>query len=220
LANFHEDGVFSDKNVNGVGNIAGRTIMHTILTALERIAFNGDPLQFLLIETTYQPFISLFHQTGATDERSELKGIPNYNAAIVIELRRGSPPDLRDFLRIKFKNGTAEGFKDIHVFGHRSDIPLTEFIYRAEGSAITSNKQWKDVCGGRSVTLGIFTSPFNDPTQAAFSGAFAFVGLLALFMAAKFVKRSRERARESRLRLPGDENFRVDIPVVEKTRLI
>lgn len=41
--------------------------------------------------------------------------------------------------------------------------------------------------------------------QAVFSGAFAFVGMLALFMAAKFVKRSRQRARESRLRLPGDE---------------
>jgi lysosomal acid phosphatase len=56
----------------------------------------------------------------------------NYASALAIELRRGSPPDVRDFLRIKFKNGTASGFQDVHVFGHHADIPLTEFIYRAE----------------------------------------------------------------------------------------
>ncbi|KAH0588327.1 hypothetical protein H2248_004188 [Termitomyces sp. 'cryptogamus'] len=132
FANFHEDGVFSDKHINGVGNIAGRTLLHTIITSLERIAFNGDPLQFLLVQTTYQPFISFFHQTGIADEHPEYKGIPNFSSAIVIELRRGNPPDLRDFLRIKFKNGTFDHFRDVHVFGHHSDIPLTEFIYRAE----------------------------------------------------------------------------------------
>jgi lysosomal acid phosphatase len=50
----------------------------------------------------------------------------------VIELRRGSLPDNRDFLRFKFKNGTDDDFRTIHVFGHRGDIPLTEFIYRVE----------------------------------------------------------------------------------------
>ena len=70
-ANYHEAGVFSDEDINGVGNskfydfgwtvslnmlsipVAGRTILHTIISALERIAFNGDPLQFMLVETTY-----------------------------------------------------------------------------------------------------------------------------------------------------------------------
>ena len=55
----------------------------------------------------------------------------DYASALAIELRRGSPPDVRDFLRIRFKNGTR-GFEDVHVFGHHADIPLTEFIYRAE----------------------------------------------------------------------------------------
>ncbi|KAF5375882.1 hypothetical protein D9615_008264 [Tricholomella constricta] len=142
--------VLSDKEITGVGN---STVLHAylstdgglsfivsrwphtpspILTSLERIAFNGDPLQFLLIQTTYQPFISFFYQTGMINERPELRAfVSNYASAIVIELHRGSPPDLRDFLRIKFKNGTTENFKDVHVFGHRSDIPLTGFIYRA-----------------------------------------------------------------------------------------
>ena len=55
--------------------VAGRTVLHTILSSLERIAFNGDPLQFLLIESTYQPFISLFHETGIVESHPELKGV-------------------------------------------------------------------------------------------------------------------------------------------------
>ena len=55
----------------------------------------------------------------------------DYASALAIELRRGSPPEVRDFLRIKFKNGT-KGFEDVHVFDHHADIPLTEFIYKAE----------------------------------------------------------------------------------------
>jgi len=225
FANFHEDGVFSDKDIQGVGNIAGRTIMHSIITALERIAFNGDPLQFLLIQTTYQPFISLFHMTGIIDEHPELKGIPNYSSALVIELRRGNPPDLRDFIRVKFRNGTSDNFNDLHVFGHHADIPLTEFIYRAENSAITSNKQWRDVCksnAAKPMTSIVFGDlPANDHVRAAFTGAYVFFSLLCLFAAAKLVKRSRARAREARLRLPGDENFHVTVPVADsKARLV
>jgi hypothetical protein len=56
----------------------------------------------------------------------------NFASALVIELRRGSLPDNRDFLRIKFKNGTDDDFNTFHVFDHNGDIPLTEFIYRVE----------------------------------------------------------------------------------------
>ena len=55
----------------------------------------------------------------------------NYASALAVELRRGSPPDVRDFVRFRFKNGTSN-FQDVHVFGHHADIPVTEFIYRAE----------------------------------------------------------------------------------------
>ncbi|KAF9449257.1 phosphoglycerate mutase-like protein [Macrolepiota fuliginosa MF-IS2] len=216
FANFHEDGVFGDDDINGVGNIAGRTILHTILTSLERIAFNGDPLQFMLIETTYQPFISFFHQTGITKEHPEFKGIPEYASSIAIELRRGSPPDIRDFLRIKFKNGTNAHFQDVHVFGHHADIPLTEFIYRAENAAITSNKQWKDICNSKFNIAEVVTG--GSSAQAMFSGAFAFVALMGLYTVSKLIKRSRQRAREARVRLEGEEN--ITVPVAEKTRLV
>jgi hypothetical protein len=56
----------------------------------------------------------------------------NYASALAIELRRGPPPEDRDFLRFKFKNGTDGDFETRHVFGHRGDIPLTEFIYKIQ----------------------------------------------------------------------------------------
>ncbi|PFH50443.1 hypothetical protein AMATHDRAFT_60983 [Amanita thiersii Skay4041] len=220
-ANYHENGVFSDKDINGIGNIAGRTMLHTILTSLERIAFNGDPLQFLLIETTYQPFISLFHQTGVVAEHPEMKGFPEYASAIAIELRRGSPPDLRDFLRVKFKNGTSDSFQDVHVFGHHSDIPLTEFIYRAENAAITSNKQWRQVCGAKAPTfIEAATVAATNNVHAALTGVLAFFMLTGLLATAKLTKRLRSRAREARLRLEGEESLSVNVVTVEKPRMV
>ncbi|KAG2045463.1 hypothetical protein BDR06DRAFT_978198, partial [Suillus hirtellus] len=75
FADFHENAIFSDKDVSGIGNLAGRTILHTILSSLQRIACNGDPLQFLLNETSYQPFLSLFHVLEMVKENPELGGI-------------------------------------------------------------------------------------------------------------------------------------------------
>ena len=55
--------------------VAGRTILHSVIDSLQRIAFNGDPLQFLLIETSYHPFISLFHMLEIVKENPELAAI-------------------------------------------------------------------------------------------------------------------------------------------------
>ncbi|KAJ7022776.1 histidine phosphatase superfamily [Mycena alexandri] len=155
LADFHESGVYSDTHANEIGNIAGRTLLHPVLDAVERVALNDDPLKLMLVQTTYQPFISLFHQTEMTDEHPELAAIPNFGSALAIELRRGAPPDTRDFLRFKFQNGTsdADGWRILHAFGRRGDIPLTEFVYRIEGAAITSSKQWAEVCSVVDLTL-------------------------------------------------------------------
>lgn len=230
LADWHENGVFSDHQNSGIGNIAGRTLLHTILTALERIAFNGDPLQFLLVETTYQPFISLFHEFDVIKEYPELAAIPDYASALTIELRRGQPPDLRDFLRFKFRNGTGGSFNTFHVFGHRADIPLTEFIYRAQGSAISSNKQWADICSGKAIDasaksahgLGFLDAGAvaDNARQTAFNVAFAFVLIASLFLIGRFVRTSRAKAR--RPRLAGPEYMVVPSTevIVEKTRLV
>ena len=58
--------------------------------------------------------------------------IADYGSALLIELRRGAPPEDREFLRFKFKNGTSGALQTVHAFGHKKDIPLTEFIYKTE----------------------------------------------------------------------------------------
>lgn len=55
----------------------------------------------------------------------------NFGSALAIELRRGAPPESREFLRFQFKNGSSD-FQMLHAFGHHADIPLTEFVYRVE----------------------------------------------------------------------------------------
>ncbi|KIJ57751.1 hypothetical protein HYDPIDRAFT_120380, partial [Hydnomerulius pinastri MD-312] len=134
FANYKENAVFSDKDVGGIGNIAGRTILSHIIKSLERIAFDDDPLRVLLMETSYQPFISLFHMLDVVSANPAFAGIPNYASALSFELLRGPAPEMRDFVRIKFKNGTHDSdFQTLHVFDHYEDkLPVTEFIYRLE----------------------------------------------------------------------------------------
>jgi len=62
-----------------------------------------------------------------------LKGLPDYASAVAIEIRAGPASDNRDFVRVKFRNSTqTDNFETLNVFGHKNDIPLTEFIYRLE----------------------------------------------------------------------------------------
>lgn len=64
--------------------VAGRTALSSVIDALQRIAFNGDPLQFMLIQTTYQPFISIFHMTDIVQSHPELAAIREWPAHAMI----------------------------------------------------------------------------------------------------------------------------------------
>ena len=125
---------------------------------------------------------------------------------MAIELRRAPPPDQRDFLRFKFRNGTNEDFRTIHVFKHREDIPLTEFIYRLENSVINSNREWAQTCSTSSVdaawgALGLPERVTTGSTVADASiGVFlALLMFLFMFVAAKTIRRRRA------VRLSGPE---------------
>ncbi|KAF9783875.1 histidine phosphatase superfamily [Thelephora terrestris] len=189
LVNFHEDRVFSDSDMAGIGNIAGRTTTNSILTALERISFDGDPLQVLLIETSYQPFISFFHMTEIAKHYPELAGLPDYASALAIEIRAGPAPDQRDFVRVKFRNGThSDDFETLSVFGHRGDIPLTEFIYRLENSVIGSAREWGKVCGtNKYATFDSVTLPEVDIKTIGEELAHPSLNLLYGFILAIFM---------------------------------
>lgn len=56
---------------------------------------------------------------------------------------RGPAPELRDFVRVKFKNGTDDGeFQTVHIFGHPEQaVPVTEFIYRLEVRLIIQTRR-------------------------------------------------------------------------------
>lgn len=56
-------------------SVAGRAILSPLIHSLERIAFDDDPLRILLAETSYQPFISLFHMLNAHGDNGQLWGI-------------------------------------------------------------------------------------------------------------------------------------------------
>ncbi|KAG2362446.1 histidine phosphatase superfamily [Suillus spraguei] len=205
FANFHENAIFSDTDVGGIGNLAGRTILHTVLSSLQRIAFNGDPLQFLLVETSYQPFISLFHMLEMTKENPELAAFPNYASALAFELRRGPPPEDRDFIRIKFKNGTNGPFETYHAFGHKYDIAATEFIYRIENYAISSQKQWAAACNSGLQDEWLHIGSQNAVSSTVFAILTA-VFLLGMFFLSKFVKSARAKAQNTRIHLADDES--------------
>ncbi|KAG0696629.1 histidine phosphatase superfamily [Suillus ampliporus] len=179
-ANYHENAIFSDKEIGGIGNIAGRTILHPILHSLERIAFDDDPLRLLLLETSYQPFISLFHMMEMVNEHPQLAAIPNHASALAFELLRGPPPELREFLRIKFKNGTSGEFETYPIFGHKGDIAVTEFLYRLENFAISSQKQWESACGVHSGYFGITSATESMSTLLTVFSAFLLLGMFAL----------------------------------------
>ena len=96
----------------------------------------------------------------------------------------------------------------MHVFSHREDIPLTEFIYRLENSVINSNREWAQACSASSSTvqqawtkLGLpeRATTGNAAADAAVGFVLACVMLLALFFAAKFVRGKRN------VRLSGPE---------------
>ncbi|TDL22973.1 phosphoglycerate mutase-like protein [Rickenella mellea] len=149
LANFHELGVFTDKETDGIGNVAGRTILPSITGALERIANPNDPLSLVLEEISYKPFLSLFNITGIHAKYPDLQGIPEYASAIALELRNNDEGET--YLRTKFKNGTTDSdFRTLHLFGHKEDIALNEFVYRMNLAAIDGNQKWCGVCNQRT----------------------------------------------------------------------
>ncbi|KAH9915503.1 phosphoglycerate mutase-like protein [Fomitopsis serialis] len=218
LADYRENLVFSDPDMAGIGNIAGRTAMSSMVDALQRIAFNGDPLQFMLIATTYQPFISIFHMTDVVQSHPELAAIPDFASAMAIELRRARAPDVRDFLRFKFKNGTSENFETIHVFGHQEDIPLTEFIYRLENSLVSSNREWARACstGSTWATLPGVDAQSNPVYSACWGIIMAFIMMLGFWLVSKGVKNMRRR---EYVRLQGEEELR-GVQVNEKSQMM
>jgi len=111
LANFHEYGVFTSPQLDGVGNskllstsngesvlsaavVAGRTILPSILEGFNQIANSSNPLKILYQAISYKPFISLFNMTGAAQQEPAIAGIGVSVPSLSYSVLTVSPPIL------------------------------------------------------------------------------------------------------------------------------
>ncbi|KAF7799398.1 hypothetical protein EIP86_010631 [Pleurotus ostreatoroseus] len=150
LANFHEYGVFSDTSFDGIGNIAFRTVIPSVITAFDRIANASDPLSFFYSAISYKPFASLFNMTGVVELGEIPGGVVDYAGAVVFEVRKS--PRLGNVLRFKFKNGTSDS--NFHTFNLKfpgwdqpGDVPLDTFISAFAPAGINTTTEWCNICG-------------------------------------------------------------------------
>ncbi|KAL0573387.1 hypothetical protein V5O48_008567 [Marasmius crinis-equi] len=148
LANWHEYGVFSDSKLDGIGNIAFRTMIPSVTKTLNSIANASNPLKFGYFATSYKPFISLFNMTGVADAHPELQGFVNFAGTIALEVREpagGGDP----VVRFTFKNGTEEGELKPYSWMNSTgpDVPLKQFLDYLQPASISSTSQWCKLCG-------------------------------------------------------------------------
>ncbi|KIY49137.1 phosphoglycerate mutase-like protein [Fistulina hepatica ATCC 64428] len=144
LANWHEMGVFTSPSIDGIGNIAGRTVLPTILDAFQQIVAGEDGLKLVYVAISYKPFLSLFNMTGVFEMNPEIEGIVNYAAAVVFELYNSTSGTE---IRFKFKNGTDDpGFSIYRMLGSYDDVSLTTFIDTLAPTSINSTLDWCKIC--------------------------------------------------------------------------
>jgi len=199
LANYHEYGVFTDPQFNGIGNIAGRTMIPSILTAIQRISNTSDTLKLHYSAISYKPFLSLFNMTGVVETGELPAAVVNYAAAVILEVRQpspGSPP----VLRFNFKNGTDDDtFSTFNLqfpgWSGTGDVPVSTFVDAFTPAGVYNTTQWCGVCnnsvdrgcaalvGANTASVAITTHHERiSPVGAGFLGA----GLTAAVFLAAF----------------------------------
>ncbi|KAF8630878.1 hypothetical protein AX17_005236 [Amanita inopinata Kibby_2008] len=184
LANWHEYATFTSANLAGIGNIAGRTVLPSILNGFASIVNPGDPVRLVYLALSYKPFLSLFNMTGVIEQNPQLAGIVNYAAAVALEVRKTSTAEL--VVRFKFKNGTDDsGFTTLNFLGSSGDVPLSLFINRLAPAAINTTSEWCSICsntrdrGCDQVAAARVT--FHEPISPAGAG-FLGAGLMLAVM--------------------------------------
>ncbi|KAN0073627.1 Histidine phosphatase superfamily [Tylopilus felleus] len=217
--NYKENAVFSDKDIGGIGNLAGRAILAPVIKSLQRIVFDDDPLRLLLIETSYQPFISLFSMLSPKDQSEPLFGIPNFASALSFEVFRGPAPEFRDFVRLKFKNGTDHAdFQTLHIFDHPEEaMPVTEFIYRLEHHVVPNDK-WSSTCSTSWLPFGLDASVASEGTMTPFRTALVSLVVFGVFAFAAY-RKHKQTKRANQYAAMREEQAQ-DTFINEKSRLL
>ncbi|KAF8916970.1 histidine phosphatase superfamily [Mucidula mucida] len=213
LADWHEYGVFSDSSLDGIGNIAARTMLPSIFDAFTSItaADSDESLKFMYLSMSYKPFLSLFNMTKAAEMNPALEGIVNYAAAVTLEVRAASNGG-EPVLRFNFKNGTDDTtFRTYNILDHDGDIPLSTFVNFLQPAAINDTAEWCAICrntedrGCAALSLAASQASVHQvigPVGAGFLGAglTLFVALVMLgvldFLGVLTVGKGRSRSKK------------------------
>jgi len=198
LANFHEHGVFTSPQPSGIGNIAGQTILPSIIEGFNNITDPGTARKLIVQAVSYKPFLSLFNMTGIAQMNPQLAGIVDYSAAAAFEVRQPSGGG-EPVLRFKFKNGTSdEGFTTYGFLNSTSDVPVSTFINTLQPFAFDDIPTWCKVCNNTqdrgcaaisaasAASSPIVALAHHDrvsPVGAGFIGAGVTLALMAAMLA-------------------------------------
>ncbi|KAI0754618.1 phosphoglycerate mutase-like protein [Daedaleopsis nitida] len=190
LAGFHEYGVFSDSKLDGIGNIAFRTMIPSVVTAMQRIANASDPLKLHYSAIAYKPFLSLFNMTGVVADGALPPTFVNYAGSVVLEIRQPASSS-EPVVRFNFKNGTDDSA--FHSYPMQfpgwdasagQDVPVSTFVRAFQPVGINTTLQWCNACaqtqargcaalyaGNGTVSVAAASHDRISPVGAGFLGA-------------------------------------------------
>ncbi|BFZ61339.1 hypothetical protein YB2330_002404 [Saitoella coloradoensis] len=195
LANWHEYYSFSSPAPDGIGNIAGRTLMPMIMDSMNDIV--NDEVKIAHYAFAYKPFISVFNMTGADSDSSaqdNIKGIVDYASLAVFELWGTSGDNASVTVKFLFRNGTDDDrtLTPYPILGSQN-VSLESFVDTMEPYGIPTLKDWCTTCNQTSSTMGCdlyFTSSSTtsdkrwsgavSPIAAGFIGAVVALAVAAL----------------------------------------
>ncbi|OAX39877.1 phosphoglycerate mutase-like protein [Rhizopogon vinicolor AM-OR11-026] len=192
LANWHEYNVFSDNGIGGIGNIAGLTLLPSILNGFADIANSTNPVKLSITAIAYKPFLSLFNMTGVAAANPSLAGIVDYAAAVAFELRQPSAGG-EPVIRFNFKNGSDAAFVTYNFLNSTEDVPLSAFIDAMAPVSVNTTADWCSICantqdrGCAALTLATeqgeaAAQPKISPVGAGFLGAGLTLAVVAFMV--------------------------------------
>jgi len=201
LADYHENGVFSSPDINAIQNIAGQTMVPSILSGLEGIASPNNTVKLVYQAIAYKPFISLFSMMGVTEAQPSISGIVNYAAALALEVRQpasGGEP----VVRMLFQNGTEDdGFKQLNFLNKTGDVLLSDLVNGLGPAGVNDTAHWCNVCsntqdrGCAAITqarvdgaASVHLHQKINPVGAGFLGAGLTLAVVLAFFAFLFFK--------------------------------
>ncbi|KAG0150169.1 hypothetical protein CROQUDRAFT_652577 [Cronartium quercuum f. sp. fusiforme G11] len=180
LANVHEQGVFTDRELGGIGNLAGRTVLALIFEALNSMTSQSVKKKMTFIGLAYKPFLSIMNMTQISLQG--LSGMVNYASLMTFELRAASTTS-QPFVRLSFRNGTAEPQLTAYpMMGSSSvDYPLVDLYEKLKPALLQNLSEWCSLCSNsHSRGCELIVADENNRKDGIWPVGASFLGVVAL----------------------------------------